>query len=210
VADNVPEWRIAQIFARPATCVRRRDREWVIDRTLPGGPDSSAQVSLECSAHPRDRCPGKRLVSTGRGPAVGQEPATLPASAIGPALAAVESSDPLVPAKEAAEFNDRLAPDKMVAVFNGPHVPVKAVAEFNDRRVQARMAAGFNGQRARARMAAGFSDRRARARMAVASKSVPIVDRMATVDPMVGPTGSPIVPIADQIAIAGTILQIDR
>jgi hypothetical protein len=33
VADSAPEWRIDQIFGRPATCVPRRDRAWVIGRT---------------------------------------------------------------------------------------------------------------------------------------------------------------------------------
>jgi hypothetical protein len=93
----------------------------VIGRILPGGPDSSAQVSLECSAHQHDRGRGKRLVSTGRARVGVLEPATSLVSAPGPAQGAAESNGRLVRVRMVAEYNGQRARARTVAASNsGP------------------------------------------------------------------------------------------
>jgi hypothetical protein len=190
----------------------------VIGKVWPGVPDSSAQVSLECSAHRRDRGPAKRLDSTGRAPVDVPEPATSPVSALGPEPAAAEFSDPLDLDKVAAEYNDRRDRVKTAVAFSDPLDRVKMVAEFDlidpeDPAAPDKTAAEY------APIAPGGPDKMAAVFDPIAPddladpvKTAAVFDLIApddlTVDPDV-PMVDPDVPMVD-LVIAGTILPIDR
>jgi hypothetical protein len=117
VEDNVPEWRIAHNSDRPENCVPQTGRVRAIGRAWPDG-QASDRVSLECSDLPRGHRCLDRLALIDRGLATAQELATLPASALGRARAAVVSSSVRARAPELAAADNRyglaIGPDGQV------------------------------------------------------------------------------------------------
>jgi hypothetical protein len=118
VEGNVPAWRIAHNSDRPENCVPRIGRGRATGPAWPRGRDN-VRASPECSDPPHGpRCPGNRVALIDRGLATGQEPATLPALALGRARAAEVSSSARVRALELAAADNRyglaIGPDGQV------------------------------------------------------------------------------------------------